>query len=228
MTKPNSIEIIVVLDRSSSMESIKEPMMAGFDRFIDEQKHQPGECLVTLTQFDDHYDVVYTGMPIANVPKLVLEPRGMTALYDALAKTVKLTGDRLRSMRENDRPDKVLFVVITDGGENRSEVYPGPAGAAKVRAMIEHQRSKYQWEFLYLGANQDAFLVAQGLGMHHNAVTYDAHTLGAQAMFTSASAGITGYRSGEDKTKGGIISQAAYGAVLGGLQSDSGSPPPKL
>jgi hypothetical protein len=199
-------------------------MRGGFDQFIKEQRRNPGECLVTLVQFDDQYEVVYTAQPVNDVPKLVLQPRGSTALLDAVGRTIDDTGARLRAMKDGDRPDKVLFVVITDGYENVSEHYDN----AKIAKMVAHQRDKYSWEFLYLGANQDAFAVAQTIGMHNNAVTYDAHALGAQAMFTSASAGVTGYRSGEDKTRGGIISQEAYGAILGGLQGGSATPPPKL
>lgn len=226
MTKPNSIEIIVVLDRSGSMENIKNDMMGGFDRFIQEQRKNPGECRVTLTQFDDHHDVVYTAMPIASVPKLSLVPRGMTALYDAIGKTIVSTGERLRAMRESDRPDKVLFVIITDGGENQSREYVGAVGAAKIATMTQHQRDKYQWEFIYLGANQDSFAVAQTIGIFQNVATYQPHVAGLDALFTCASAGISSYRSSEQKTSGSIIGQQAYDSAL--ANAASGTPNVKI
>jgi len=228
MSKPNSIEIVVVLDRSGSMESIKKDMMGGFDTFMADQRKNGGDCRVTLAQFDNMYDVVYTALTIDRVPNLVLEPRGSTALFDALARTITETGIRLRAMRESDRPDRVLFVTITDGEENASQEYKGPVGAARIAQMVKHQREKYSWEFLYLGANQDAFKAAEAIGMQLNAIAYHGDGFGAQAMFSSASAGVTGYRGGEEKCKGGIINQAAYDSAYTNLTGASGTPQIKI
>src|SRR5581483_6457993 len=105
MTKPNKTEIIFLVDRSASMNNIAEAMTAGIDEFIQKQKSVDGECLVSLYDFEDKYD-----------PKYTLEPRGMTALYDAIGKTVDNVGWRLASMPEGQRPSQVLFVIVSDGG----------------------------------------------------------------------------------------------------------------
>src|SRR4051812_27922369 len=102
--KENSTEIVFILDRSGSMSGIAADMRGGFATFVEEQKKLPGECLVTLTQFDDHYDVVYQGRPIAEVPALDLQPRGSTALLDAVGRTVDDVGARLAKMAKHDRP----------------------------------------------------------------------------------------------------------------------------
>jgi uncharacterized protein YegL len=115
MTKPNKTEIIFVVDRSGSMSGIAKAMSQGFDEFINNQKQVPGECLVTAVQFDNRYEVLYTAKPLALVPPYVLEPRGYTALLDAIATTISSTGTRFSRTPEDERPRQVLFVIITDG-----------------------------------------------------------------------------------------------------------------
>ena len=221
MTKPNTTDITVVLDRSGSMVSIAGDMRGGFDSFIRKQREIPGDCRVTLVQFDDKYDTVYTALPVHVVPPLVLEPRGSTALLDAVGRTINATGRRLHQMSEGDRPSQVLFVIITDGEENASHEFLGD----KVATMTKHQREQYKWEFIYLGANQDAFAVAQKMGILRNAVTYQHHGDGAQAMFNACSASIGSYRSGGEQLNDNLIGQAVYDAELAKI---TGSTPPKI
>jgi hypothetical protein len=163
MTKENFVEIVIVLDRSGSMATVQADTIGGFNTFIKNQKAQAlGEMKVTLAQFDDRYDIVYSGMDIKDVPLLTSQtyvPRGMTALYDAIGKTINEVGERLSHTPEKERPSLVVFVTLTDGHENSSQEFK----QAQVKDMIKHQTDKYNWQFVFLGADQDAFQ-AESLG----------------------------------------------------------------
>ena len=193
MTKPNYCEIVVVLDRSGSMDPIAKDMMGGFDRFIAEQKLVPGECRVSLYQFDTVFEPVYEARELREVPPCVLVARGSTALLDAVGRTIRITGTRLAGMREPERPSKIVFFIITDGHENASREYTLPA----VREMIEHQRSRYQWQFVYLGTEQDTFERAAELGvLRGQTFTYVPSGPGAQAMYASVAFANNAFRAG--------------------------------
>jgi len=187
----NHTEVIIVMDRSGSMEAIKSDMEGGLDQFFADQKKEPGRCTVTLTQFDDRYEVVYSGKDLKDVPKAALEPRGMTALLDAVGKTINEVGDRLAKTKEKDRPGRVIFLIVTDGCENASHEF----SHAQVKKMIEEQTSKYNWLFVYLGANQDAFAEANKLGILI-ANNFVANSVGTQALYGNVSRGVSDYRGG--------------------------------
>ncbi len=217
MTKPNSTEIIFVVDRSGSMSSIAKAMSDGFDEFINKQKALPGECKVTAAQFDDQYEVLYTAKPLNEVPGYELVPRGMTALLDAVGKTIIDTGNRLAKLEEPERPSQVLFVVVTDGGENSSKEFRGEAGRKRVFDMITEQRQKYSWEFVFLGANQDSIATATGLGISaSNAVTFDPTIGGSMGLMRGLSNSVANYRSSGEGTMENLYNQASYDATLGG------------
>ena len=148
-------DITVVLDKSGSMGSYKTDTIGGFNQFLEEQKNAEGEATLTLVQFDHKYEVMYEGTPIKDVRSLnesTYVPRGNTALNDALGRRIVETGERLSWMKEEDRPNQVLFVIITDGYENASQEYT----KAQVAAKIKEQREAYNWDFIYLAANLDA------------------------------------------------------------------------
>ena len=160
----HSADITVILDRSGSMESIASDVIGGFNHFVTHQQVQPGECRLTLVQFDNQYEVVYAGMPIVKAPPLTadtFQPRGSTALLDAIGRTIDATGERLRALPEPDRPDRVLLVVITDGLENASTDYT----RSRVFEMISTQRDVYRWSFLFMAANQDAIQEGGHIGI---------------------------------------------------------------
>jgi len=161
MTNPDLTHIEFLLDRSGSMESIKSDIEGGFDAYIADQKARPGQCTVSLAQFDDRYESVFTGVPIAEVPPLALTPRGMTALLDGIGRTVNELGARLAGLPENERPGTVIFAIMTDGLENASREFTHGV----VKAMITHQEQVYNWQFLYMGADQDAIEVGSSLGI---------------------------------------------------------------
>lgn len=176
-------DITVLLDRSGSMAVIREAMEAAFDTFIKEHKVVPTTKL-TLIQFDsdNDQDVVYQGVPVANAEKLSLRPRGNTPLLDAFVKAIDRTGERLSNMNESDRPDQVLMVVITDGQENASHI----STRKDVFDRVTKQREAYKWQFLYLGANQDAFAEAASLGIPRDYALRYAHTTGGAAGMSSS------------------------------------------
>ena len=152
MTDANLTHLYFLLDRSGSMVSLREDTIGGFDTFIAEQRTAPGRCRVTLAQFDNEYDEVYADRDIATVPSLVLGPRGSTALLDALGRLVVTAGERLAALPEAQRPGSVVVGVMTDGYENASRDWTHD----RIKALIEQQSHEYGWQFLYLGADQDA------------------------------------------------------------------------
>lgn len=154
-------DITLVVDRSGSMQSIKDDAEGGVNAFVEQQTKEPGEALLTLVQFDTEYEFLHRGVPIGQVPKYELVPRGMTALLDAIGRAINETGERLAKIDEHDRPGLVIFVIMTDGLENSSEEFTNK----QVKQMIEEQQGKYNWHFTFLGADQHAFSEAGKLGI---------------------------------------------------------------
>ncbi len=161
MTDPHRRHIAIVLDRSGSMARVKDDTEGGLKAFLAEQRNTPVDTVVSLYQFDDHYEAVYENTPLADVPDYTLRPRGMTALLDAVGKTITTLAEQLSAMAQFGRPSEVVMVILTDGHENRSVEYT----LDQVKAMITHQRDKYGWTFVFLGADQDAFAAAGGMGI---------------------------------------------------------------
>lgn len=191
-------EIIVVLDRSGSMDGIKDDTIGGFNTFLEKQKEVPGEAAFTLVQFDDRYEVISNAVQLSDAKPLTREtfvPRGSTALLDAIGRTINQSGKRLADLKEEDRPEKVIFVIVTDGQENASKEF----SHARINEMIATQRDTYKWEFVFLGANQDAISTATAVGIKAaNAMTFAAAPFsgGVGSAFCSTSANIASYRSG--------------------------------
>jgi hypothetical protein len=166
--------VAIILDRSGSMGSIREATITGFNEFIESLRAAPGNLMLKLVQFDDEYETVFD-LPLHQVSRLTSDtfvPRGTTALLDAQGRTIVTLGQELNDLPESERPAKVIVMTMTDGMENASHIYTD----AQVAAMVEHQRQVYQWQFLYLGANQDAIHVAAGMGIPQGgAITYFAN-----------------------------------------------------
>jgi len=189
MTNPNATFIGLLADRSWSMTTIKDAAEKGVDSFIDEQRNAEGTCRVSLVQFDDQYDEDYLDMPVIEVPKFVLVPRGSTALLDAMGRFITDTGKRLAKLPESERPGTVIIAIVTDGKENASTKWERPA----IKALVEQQTEKYGWKFLYMGANQDAVEVGAGMGIAADyAVTFTPSNVDVVASMTSQN--IVGYR----------------------------------
>jgi hypothetical protein len=165
----NLTDITVVLDRSGSMASCREEAENGLNHFITEQKELTGYANFTLVKFDTEYEFTYKGVNIQEVGKCAIEPRGMTALLDAVGRAINETGDRLRNTEEDSRPGLVVFVIVTDGAENSSHEFT----KSQIKEMVEKQQSTYNWQFTFLGANQDAFAEASSIGISKiSTVTY--------------------------------------------------------
>ena len=191
----NLTDINIVLDRSGSMGSIRTDMEGGLNSFIEDQKKVEGEATVTLYQFDHNFEKVFVAKAIEDVIGIELNPSGMTALHDAIGMSIVKTGERLAAMDEKDRPSKVVFVIITDGYENSSKEYTSEA----VKALIEQQEKTYSWEFVFLGANQDAVKEAANFGISASkAMTYDFSSKGVGGASAGLSASMTSYRSVKD------------------------------
>ncbi len=188
MTNPNLTHLYFLLDRSGSMQSIKDDTEGGFNAFIEEQRKQPGDCRVTLAQFDDQYDEVYRDLPLADVPPLQLQPRGSTALLDSIGRLVGEAGARLAALPEEQRPGIVVVGIMTDGHENASRELTHP----QVKQLIERQSTDYSWQFLYLGADQDAIEVGSSIGVSAaHSMTYGRGRVAAAMAATSRNIGRT-------------------------------------
>ena len=169
MTRSDLTHLYFLLDRSGSMQSIKTDTEGGFAAFIEEQRKAPGECRVTLAQFDDVYEVVYSDRPIADVPPLDLQPRNMTALHDAMGRLITDAGAELAALPQAQRPSTVIVAIMTDGMENASKEWTHPA----IKALVTQQSGQWGWQFMYMGADQDAVEVGSSLGIDKDlAVTY--------------------------------------------------------
>jgi hypothetical protein len=173
-------EIAFILDRSGSMEPLTQEAIGGFNAFLETQQNEPRPALFSLVLFDHEYLLVHRSQDIRQVPKLtdqVYQPRGTTALLDAIGLTIDGLGEKLNKTPEPVRPGKVIVAILTDGLENASQRYTAPMIAERVN----HQRQKYSWEFVFLAANQDAILTGTELGVdQQDCTTFAATAAGLQ------------------------------------------------
>ena len=194
-------DITILLDRSGSMDLIKTDTIGGFNNFLRGQKEAGENAAISLVQFDKHNGVLYTdrvtdAQPITAAPELTgttIIPRGWTPLLDAVGSTIEATGIRLAAIPEADRPDKVVFVVITDGHENASTEYT----SEMVRRMVSQQEDTYTWQFIYLGANVDEFAEAQQIGIGRGmSAGYSADRAGTKRTYDLAGEKVVKIRGG--------------------------------
>ena len=186
--------IICILDGSSSMTGIIDESISAFNAFLKEQKELPDEATITVAIFNSphNYKVLYDNINIKNAEELdrtVWSPQGMTALYDAIGKTIKKDKEKLKKLGDK-APDKVLVCIVTDGEENCSRKYK----LEDIKKLIK-KREKKDWNFMYLAANQDAFQVGTSFGVSAgNTYTYEANTKGVMDMTQKLSYATTNYR----------------------------------
>jgi hypothetical protein len=181
----NMTEIIFLLDRSGSMGGLEEDTIGGFNAFIERQCKMKGETYLTTVLFDDQTEILWNGID-AHHGRLTDQEyyvRGCTALLDAVGKTISEAGRRLSKTTEDRKPGKVIFVITTDGMENASREYTYD----KVKQMINHQQSKYSWEFIFMGANIDAAGEADSIGIpKEQAFSFEATNKGVEKMYDLA------------------------------------------
>lgn len=191
MTDSNYTHLLVITDRSGSMQGSDAAMREALDGYFADQAKEKGLCLVDYIQFDDKYDVVFTDREVADA-KAVLRPRGATALLDAIGRAVTDFGNKLKNTVEARRPGQVLVVIVTDGGENASREWT----ADKVNALIRQQEDNYNWVFTFLGANMDAVATGAWLGVSAaNSMTFNQTEAGMANSVSSLSNVTSSYRS---------------------------------
>jgi Mg-chelatase subunit ChlD len=185
--------LVLVVDRSGSMESIRSDMEGGIKSLLEEQAKETGRCLVTLAQFDDVYELLVEGVPVAELEPYRLIPRGTTALLDAIGRTISDVRARIEALQPSNRPGQIVFAVITDGLENASKEWSRLQVMDSVKA-----RADEGWHFTFLGANQDAIREGGGIGVPQaSAMTYAASPAGTREAMSSLSSSIGRVRRGE-------------------------------
>lgn len=195
-----STEIIFLLDRSGSMGGLEDDTIGGFNGFVKRQCQMEGETKLTAVLFDDEYEILWNGVDARDV-KLTNEQyyvRGCTALLDAVGKTILDVGSRLSKTSEEERPEKVIFVITTDGMENASREFT----YSKVKELIQHQQEKYNWEFIFMGANIDAAKEADHIGINvENAYHFEASREGVEKMYNVVCDAVMEVRIDNTKTR---------------------------
>lgn len=181
----NLTEMVFILDRSGSMSGLETDTIGGYNSLLEKQKKEEGEAVVTTVLFDDKYDMICDHADIKKICPMTEKEyyaRGCTALLDAIGKTISHVGNRHKYAPDSEVPSKTMVVIITDGFENASKEF----NLNKVKQMIENQKDKYNWKFLFLGANIDAVQTAGTFGISADrAVTYQADSVGTRTNFSA-------------------------------------------
>ena len=193
--KKNLTELVFILDRSGSMAGLEDDTVGGFNAMIERQKGEPGEAIVSTVLFDNCSKVIHDRLPLGRVPALTRKEyyvRGCTALLDAVGGAIHHIGNVHKYAREEDRPERTLFVITTDGMENASRAYD----YRRVKALIERQKERYGWEFLFLGANIDAAKEAARFGITADrAANYHADHEGTNVIYEAVSETVCSFRA---------------------------------
>ena len=188
-------EVVFILDRSGSMSGLEADTIGGFNSMIAKQKKEEGEAYISTVLFDDTCEVLYDRVPVNKVEPMndnQYYVRGCTALLDAIGGAIHHIGNVHKYAREEDRPEKTLFIITTDGMENASRKY----SYEKVKEMVERQKEKYGWEFLFLGANIDAIDVAGKFGIDSNrALNYVSDHKGTQLNYEVLNKTVSEFRA---------------------------------
>lgn len=199
--KQNLTELVFILDRSGSMSGLEEDTIGGFNSMLEKQKNEVGEAFVTTVLFDNNYEILYDRMNIKDIKPMTRKEYyvgGSTALLDALGTTINNIGKTLSETKEETRPEKIMFVIITDGMENSSHEF----NHKKIKNMIEHQKSKYSWDFIFLGANIDAVETASSFGINEDrAVNFISDSEGTELNYRVLSEAVSSFRQGNEVSK---------------------------
>lgn len=194
-TKNNITELVFILDRSGSMAGLENDTIGGFNAMIQKQKKEDGKAYVSTILFDNVSEVLHDRIELNKVPKMTAKDytvRGCTALIDAIGGAIRHIGNIHKYARPEDVPAHTMFIITTDGQENASQSY----SSDEVKKMIERQKGKYGWEFLFIGANIDAVETAARFGIERNrAVNYNADKKGTQVLYETLSAPISAMRA---------------------------------
>lgn len=190
----NLTELVFILDRSGSMQGLEADTIGGFNSMLSKQKKEAGEAYLSTVLFDDKVEVLHDRVRVDSVRPITQKEyyvRGCTALLDALGGAIRHIGNIHKYARPEDVPEHTLFVITTDGMENASRHYTAP----QIKAMIQRQKEKYSWEFLFLGANIDAVETAGRLGIGSDrAVNYHNDSAGTRLNYATVSAAVSAVR----------------------------------
>lgn len=193
--KQNLTELVFILDRSGSMDGLEDDTIGGFNAMLEKQKKEEGKAFVSTILFDDKTEVLHDRLPLDKVRPITEEEyyvRGCTALLDAVGGAIHHIGNIHKYARREDRPGRTLFVITNDGMENASRRYTAP----QVRRMIERQKARYGWEFLFLGANIDAVETAGQLGIGADrAVNFHCDSRGTRLNYATVCQAVSAVRS---------------------------------
>ena len=193
--KKGLTELVFILDRSGSMAGLEEDTIGGFNAMLDKQKQEAGEALVSTVLFNHESAVIHDRVDVKRVEPMTGKQYavgGCTALLDAVGGAIHHIGNIHKYAREEDRPERTLFVITTDGLENASHRY----NADQVRQMIERQKAKHDWEFIFLGANMDAVQAAGRMGIGaERAVSYHSDHIGTKLNYSVISKTISRVRA---------------------------------
>ena len=199
--KKNLTEIVFILDRSGSMAGLEDDTIGGFNSMIRKQQAEDGEALVSTVLFDNYTEVIHDRVDIQKIQPMTHKDyyvRGCTALLDAVGKAIHHIANVHKYAREEDRPEKTLFVITTDGMENASREY----SCDRVKKMIQHEQEKYGWEFIFLGANIDAAKEAARFGITEDrAVNYHADCHGTAVIYEAVSEAVCNVRASRPMSK---------------------------
>ncbi len=193
--KNNITELVFILDRSGSMAGLESDTIGGFNAMIEKQKKQDGECYISTVLFDNVSEVLHDRVKLSEINPMTENDytvRGCTALIDAIGGAIHHIGNIHKYARPEDVPEHTMFIITTDGMENASHRY----SSDKVKAMIEHQKEKYGWEFLFIGANIDAVETAAKYGIGADrAVNYNADKEGTSIVYESVASAVCNVRA---------------------------------
>lgn len=204
MMKKNLTEIVCILDKSGSMSGLERDTIGGYNAMLEKQKKEEGEACISTILFSDYSKVIHDRANIEEVRPITEKEYsvdGCTALLDAIGDAIKHIKNVHKYIREEDRPEKTLFIITTDGQENSSKKY----SYEKIKKMVEHQKEKYGWEFIFLGANIDAIAEAARFGIHEDmAVNFNCDGPGIAKSYMALSETVSCVR----KVKNGRIDMA--------------------
>lgn len=193
----NLTELVFILDKSGSMSGLEQDTIGGFNSMLQKQKQEAGEAYITTVLFDHDYELLHDRADIKNVNNITEKEYfvgGTTALLDAMGRTINNIGKKIDDTKEEEHPGKVIFIIITDGMENSSHEF----SSTKIKSMVEHQKTKYSWEFIFLGANIDAIKTAENFGIDEDrAANFCSDSAGTELNYRSVCNFVSEMRMGK-------------------------------
>lgn len=206
-------EVVFILDRSGSMRGLEADTIGGFNSLLEKQRKEEGEAYISTVLFDDRTEVLHDRVPATEVEPLNDDQyyvRGCTALLDAIGGAIHHIANVHKYTREEDRPEKTLFIITTDGMENASRSYT----CEKVKRMVEKEKTKYGWEFLFLGANMDAIEVAGRFGIGADrAINYECDSKGTALNYQVLSETVSAVRRSRSREETEMMMEACFAPI---------------